>query len=78
VLKGDEHGYHEAVFDVYGENSYREVMKKYCCRKFKRFDKKYGGIVLLVDNPEVGPGFKQFREIWDLKNCIFCGEEIKQ
>lgn len=52
-------------------------MEKYCCRKFKRFDKKYGGIVLIVDT-ESGAKFKEFREIWDLKNCIFCGEEIKR
>jgi len=53
-------------------------MKKYCCRKFKRFDKKYGGIVLLVDDPKVGGKFMKFRKIWDLKRCIFCSEEIKK
>lgn len=53
-------------------------MKKYCCRKFKRLDKKYGGIVLVVDDSKTGPKFKEFRETWDLRCCIFCGEEIKK
>ena len=49
---------------------------KYCCRKFKRFDKKYGGIVLMFDKGKC----KEFREMWGLINCPFCGvtlEEIK-
>ena len=47
---------------------------KHCCRRFKRFDKKYGGIILLFDKGY----YKEFREMWGLINCIFCGKEIKK
>jgi len=59
---------------------------KYCiCKKFKDFDKQFGGMKFLIATPQSLEGmdnykgkYQLFRDIWGFKYCPFCKKKIRE